>query len=79
MTGGKWHSGGFMILAITAAAVVVVAGLAFGWSGRLTASLGGLSLLFLLPCLAMCGGMIWMMMRGSDGQSTQDPNRDRRP
>ncbi len=53
-----------MTVAVIALAVVVVAGLSLGWSGWLTASLGGISLLFVLPCLVMCGGMIWMMMRG---------------
>jgi len=68
-----------MILAVIAAAAVVVAGLSFGWSGWLSASLGGISLLFLLPCLAMCGGMIWMMMRGGNDQSSKSPDRDRNP
>lgn len=64
MTCGMERSSGFMILAVIALAVVVVAGLSFGWSGWLTASVGGISLLFVLPCLAMCVGMIWMMIRG---------------
>ena len=68
MTWGMRRSGGFMTMAVIAVAMIVVAGLSFGWSGWLTASLGGVSLLFLLPCLAMCVGMIWMMMRGSNGQ-----------
>jgi hypothetical protein len=78
MTCGMGRSGGLMTMAVIAVAVVVVAGFSFGWSGWVTASLGGISLLFLLPCLAMCVGMIWMMMRGSNGQSSKDPNRDRR-
>ena len=68
---GMGRSGGLMTMAIVAVAVVVIAGLSFGWSGWLTASLGGISLLFLLPCLAMCIGMIWMMMRGSNGQPSK--------
>ena len=76
MTWGMRRSGGFMTMAVIAVAMIVVAGLSFGWSGWLTASLGGISLLFLLPCLSMCVGMIWMMMRGSNGQSSKDPNRD---
>ena len=79
MTCGMGRSGGLMILAVIAAAAVVVAGLSFGWSGWLSASLGGISLLFLLPCLAMCGGMIWMMMRGGNDQSSTGPNHDGRP
>lgn len=79
MTCGMGRSGGLMILAVIAAAAVVVAGLSFGWSGWLSASLGGISLLFLLPCLAMCGGMIWMMMRGGNDQSSKSPDRDRNP
>src|SRR5229473_961958 len=74
---GMGRSGGFVTMAVIAVAVIVVAGLSFGWSGWLTASLGGVSLLFLLPCLAMCVGMIWMMMRGGTGQSSEDTNRDR--
>jgi len=79
MSCGMGRSGGFMILAVIAAAVVVVAGLSFGWSGWLTASLGGISLLFLLPCLAMCVGMIWMMMRGGNDQSSKGRDHDGRP
>src|SRR5712691_5929304 len=79
MTCRMGRSGGLMILAVMAAAVVGVAGLSFGWSGWLSASLGGISLLFLLPCLAMCGGMIWMMMRGGNDQSSTGPNHDGRP
>ena len=66
---GMGRSSGFMILALIALAVVIVAGLSFGWSGWLTASVGGISLLFLLPCLAMCVGMIWMMIKGGNNQS----------
>jgi hypothetical protein len=79
LTCGMGRSGGFMTLAVIAAAVVVVAGLSFGWSGWLTASVGGISLLFLLPCLAMCVGMIWMMMRGGNDQSSKGPDHDGRP
>ncbi len=79
MTCGMGRSSRIMTMAAIAVAVVVIAGLSFGWSGWLTASLGGISLLFLLPCLAMCVGMIWMMMRGGNGQSSEELNRDRRP
>ena len=61
---GMGRSAGFMTAAVIALAVLVIAGLSFGWSGWLTASLGGISILFLLPCLVMCGGMVWMMVRG---------------
>jgi len=77
-TCGMGRSGGFMIMAVIAAVGVVIAGLLFGWSGWLTASLGGISLLALLPCLAMCVGMIWMMMRGGSTQSSKDPNHGQR-
>ena len=50
MTCGMGRSGGFMTIAVIAVAVIVVAGLSFGWNGWLTASLGGISVLFLLPC-----------------------------
>jgi len=79
MTCGMGRSSGIMTMAAIAVAVVVIAGLSFGRSGWLTASFGGISLLFLLPCLAMCVGMIWMMMRGGNGQSSEELNRDRRP
>jgi hypothetical protein len=62
MTCGMGRSGPLMTMAAIAVAVIVVAGVSFGWSGWLTASLGGISLLFLLSCLAMCVGMIWMMI-----------------
>ena len=73
MSCGMGRSSGFMILALIAAAVVVIAGLSLGWSGWLTASLGGISFLFLLPCLAMCVGMVWMMMRGGNDRSSKGP------
>src|SRR5260370_40677952 len=79
MTCGAGRSSGIMTMAAIAVTVVVISGLSFGWSGWLTASLGGISLLFLLPCLAMCVGMIWMMMRGGNSQSSKELNRDRRP
>src|SRR5713226_5726524 len=78
MTCGMGRSGGFMTMAAIAAAVVVVAGLSFQSSGWLTAS-SLISLVFLLPCLAMCVGMIWMMMRGGNDQSSDVPDRDQRP
>jgi hypothetical protein len=79
MACGMGRSSGIMTMAAVAVAVVVIAGLSFGWSGWLTAGLGGISLLFLLPCLAMCVGMIWMMMRGGNDQSSKESNRDRLP
>ena len=78
-TCGMGRSGGFMTLAVIAAAMVVVAGFSFGWTGWLTASLGGISLLFLLPCLVMCVGMVWMMMRGGNDQTSKAPDRHGRP
>ena len=77
ITCGIGRSGGFMTTAVIAAVGVVIAGLLFGWSGWLTASLGGISLLALLPCLTMCVGMIWMM-RGGNAQSSKDPNPGQR-
>ena len=77
MTCGIGRSGRF-VMAVIAVAVIAVAGLSFGWNGWLTASLGGISLLFLLPCLAMCAGMIWMMMRGGSGQSSPPTQQELR-
>ena len=77
---GRW--GGFMTFGAVAVAAVMIAGLSFGWPGWLTAGLaglGGISLLFLLPCLAMCVAMIWMMMTQGNSQSSKDVNRDRGP
>lgn len=62
---GMGRSGAHIMMAVFAFAVIVAAGLSFGWGGWLIASLGGISLLFLLPCLAMCIGMLWMMMQGN--------------
>jgi hypothetical protein len=75
MTCRMARSGGFTTMAVIAVAVIVVAGVSSGWNGWLAASFGGISLLFLLPCLAMCVGMIWMMMRASNDQSSKDPER----
>ena len=63
----RGRSVGYLILAIMALAAVVAAGLSFGWKGWLTASLGGISILLLLPCVIMCGGVIWMLVRGARG------------
>lgn len=79
MTCGMGRSGGFMTMAVIAVALVIVASLSSGWIGRLSASFGVISLLLLLPALAICVGMTWMMMRRSNGQSTKARNRDRRP
>jgi hypothetical protein len=79
MACGMGRSGGFVTLAIVATAAVVVVGLSFGWSGWLTASAGGISLLFLLPCLAMGVGMMWMMIREGNDQSPKVPDHDPRP
>lgn len=67
---GRGRSIGFLIVAIIALAAIVTAGLSFGWKGWLTASLGGISILFLLPCAVMCVGVIWMMIRGARGGSS---------
>lgn len=61
---GMGRSAGVMIIAAIALAGIVAAGFSFGWSGWLTATLGGISILFLLPCLVMCVGIIWMVVRG---------------
>lgn len=61
---GMGRSAALTAVAVIALAVIVIAGLSFGWSGWLTASVGGISVLVLLPCLVMCGGMVWMMVRG---------------
>lgn len=76
---GMGRSGTLMMVSGIAAAVILVAGFSFGWIGLLTASLGGVSLLFILPCLAMCVGMLWMMIGGGNNQSSNDSNRDQRP
>lgn len=69
MMTGRGRSIGFLVAVIVLAAIVT-AGLLFGWKGWLTASLGGISLLFLLPCAVMCVGVIWMMIRGARGGSS---------
>ena len=67
MMPGRGRSIGFLVVAVIALAAIVTAGLSFGWKGWLTASLGGISILFLLPCAIMCVGVIWMMVRGARG------------
>lgn len=67
---GRGRSVGFLVVVVIVLAAIVTAGLSFGWKGWLTASLGGISILFLLPCAVMCVGVIWMMIRGARGGSS---------
>lgn len=67
MMHGRGRSIGFLVGTLIAVAAIVTAGLSFGWKGWLTAGLGGISILFLLPCAVMCIGVVWMMVRGGRG------------
>lgn len=69
----------FLIVVAVAVAAVLIAGLSFGWSGWLTASLGGISILILLPCLVMCGGLLVAGVMAITGRSSKNSSRDRRP
>jgi len=70
MTHGRGRSVGYVVGIVIALAAIVTAGLLFGWKGWLTASLGGISILFLLPCAVMCVGVIWMMIKGGRSGSS---------
>ncbi|WP_299109114.1 hypothetical protein [uncultured Bradyrhizobium sp.] len=70
MTRGRGRSVGYVVGVVIALAAIVTAGLLFGRKGWLTASLGGISILFLLPCAVMCVGVIWMMIKGGRSGSS---------